>query len=71
MPAQPARAPADACAKLNAAVSAVVAKPNVDRRLRTLGYEPAAVALADAPAFLQSSLDTSGGMIRATGIAAE
>ncbi|MFL6947713.1 MAG: hypothetical protein ACJ8FU_05890, partial [Xanthobacteraceae bacterium] len=66
-----ARAPAEACAKLNAAVNAAVAKPNVDRRLRALGYEPTTVALADAPAFLGNSIDTWGRMIRATGIAAE
>jgi tripartite-type tricarboxylate transporter receptor subunit TctC len=67
----PARAPTEACAKLNAAVNAVVAKPKVDRRLRALGYEPTTVALADAPAFLRNSIDTWGRMIRATGITAE
>ena len=58
-------------AKLNAAVNAVVAKPAVDKRLRGLGYEPHTLALADAPAFLQKSIETWGRMIRATGIAEE
>jgi len=67
----PAKTPTDVCAKLNAAVNAVVAKPHVDKRLRMLGYEPAAIALADAPDFLRTSIDTWGRMIRATGIAAD
>ena len=67
----PARTPAEICARLNAAVNAVVAKPAVDQRLRALGYEPHSVALADAPAFLRNSIETWARMIRSTGIAAE
>jgi tripartite-type tricarboxylate transporter receptor subunit TctC len=67
----PAKTPTEVCAKLNAAVNAVVVKPHVDQRLRTLGYEPATIALADAPEFLRKSIDTWGRMIRATGIAAD
>jgi tripartite-type tricarboxylate transporter receptor subunit TctC len=67
----PAKTPEDICARLNAAVNAAVAKPDVDRRLRTLGYEPTTVAFADAPVFLRKSIDTWGRMIRATGTAAE
>jgi hypothetical protein len=52
-------------------VNAVVVKPHVDQRLRTLGYEPAAIALADTPDFLRNSIETWGRMIRATGIAAD
>jgi hypothetical protein len=33
----PARTPTDICAKLNATVNQIVAKPNVDKRLRALG----------------------------------
>ena len=36
----PARTPPDILARLNAAVNRIVARPNVDARLRTLGYEP-------------------------------
>jgi tripartite-type tricarboxylate transporter receptor subunit TctC len=67
----PAKTPADICAKLNAAVNAVVAKPDVDRRLRELGYEPSALALADAASLLKTSIETWGRMIQATGITAE
>jgi len=67
----PAKTPTDICARLNAAVNAVVVKPHVDQRLRTLGYEPAAVPLDAAPDFLRNSIDTWGRMIRATGIVAD
>ena len=52
-------------------MNAVVVKPHVDQRLRTLGYEPAAVPLDAAPDFLRNSIDTWGRMIRATGIVAD
>jgi tripartite-type tricarboxylate transporter receptor subunit TctC len=67
----PAKTPADICAKLNAAVNAVVAKPGIEKRLRELGYEPSAVALADTATILRSSIEKWGAMIRATGITAE
>jgi hypothetical protein len=47
------------------------APPDVDKRLRSLGYEPYVGDLADAPAFLKRQIDTWGDLIRATGIAAE
>ena len=40
----PAKTPPEICAKLNAAVNAVVAKPSVDKRLREFGYEPSTVS---------------------------
>jgi tripartite-type tricarboxylate transporter receptor subunit TctC len=67
----PAKTPPEICAKLNAAVNAVVAKPDVDKRLRELGYEPSAVALADSSALLKTSIEKWGRMIQATGITAE
>jgi tripartite-type tricarboxylate transporter receptor subunit TctC len=67
----PARTPADICAKLNAAVNRIVAKPNVDTRLRALGYEPYVGSFADAGEFLKRQIDTWGQLIRATGISAE
>jgi tripartite-type tricarboxylate transporter receptor subunit TctC len=67
----PAKTPAEICARLNAAVNQVNAKPDVDKRLRNLGYEPYVGAFADAPAFLKKQIDTWGDLIRATGIAAE
>jgi len=67
----PAGTPADICAKLNAAVNAVVAKPSVERRLRALGYEPYAGAFADADSFLKIQIENWAGMIRATGITAD
>jgi len=67
----PAATPPEICAKLHAAMTAVVARPEVDARLRALGYEPTAIAFADTPAFLRNSIDTWGRMIRATGIAAQ
>ncbi len=67
----PAKTPPEVCAKLNAAVNAVVAKPDVDRRLRDLGYEPSTLALADAATVLKTSIATWQRMIQATGITAE
>jgi len=67
----PAGTPADICAKLNAAVNAVVAKPSVERRLRALGYEPYAGVFADADSFLKIQIENWAGMIRATGITAD
>jgi tripartite-type tricarboxylate transporter receptor subunit TctC len=67
----PAKTPPEICARLNAAVNAVVVKPNVDRRLRELGYEPSAVALADTAPILSSAIEKWGRMIQATGITAE
>jgi tripartite-type tricarboxylate transporter receptor subunit TctC len=67
----PAKTPTEICAKLSAAVVAVVAKPDVNKRLRELGYEPSAVALADSETILRSSIENWGRMIQATGITAE
>jgi tripartite-type tricarboxylate transporter receptor subunit TctC len=67
----PARTPAEICAKLNDAVDRIVAKPNVDRRLRALGYEPYIGAFPEAAGFLKRQIDTWGSLIRATGIAAD
>jgi tripartite-type tricarboxylate transporter receptor subunit TctC len=67
----PAKTPTEICAKLNAAVNQVVVRPEVDKRLRQLGYEPYVGTLADAPAFLTRQIDTWGNLIRATGITAE
>jgi tripartite-type tricarboxylate transporter receptor subunit TctC len=67
----PARTPPDICIKLNAAVNRIVAKPNVDKRLRGLGYEPYVGSFADAGGFLKRQIDTWGNLIHATGIAAE
>src|SRR6202163_2168760 len=67
----PAKTPSDICAKLNAAVNAVVAKPDVDKKLRDLGYEPSSVALADTSTLLKTSIETWARMIQATGITAE
>jgi len=67
----PAKTPPDICAKLNAAINAVVAKPDVDKRLRELGYEPSTVALADTGTMLKASIEKWGRMIQATGIVAE
>jgi tripartite-type tricarboxylate transporter receptor subunit TctC len=66
----PAKTPPEICAKLNAAVTAVVARPNVDKRLRELGYEPSAVAL-DPAILLKTSIENWRRMIQATGITAE
>jgi len=67
----PAKTPPDICAKLNAAVNAVVAKPDVDKRLRELGYEPSSVAFADTATLLKTSIEKWRHMIEATGITAE
>jgi len=67
----PAKTPLEIRAKLNAAINEVAAGPDVDRRLRTLGYEPYRGSIADAPAFLKTQIDTWGALIRATGISAE
>jgi tripartite-type tricarboxylate transporter receptor subunit TctC len=67
----PARTPTDICARLNATVNQIIAKPSVDTRLRALGYEPYIGAFSDAGDFLRRQIDTWGGLIRATGISAD
>jgi tripartite-type tricarboxylate transporter receptor subunit TctC len=67
----PAKTPFDICAKINAAVNAVVAKPDVDKRLRELGYEPSSVAFADTSTLLKTSIEKWRHMIEATGLTAE
>ena len=64
----PAKVPPEIAAKLNKAINTAVMTPAVHERLRGLGYEPHAMALADAPIFLKTSVDTWRRMIRATGI---
>ena len=67
----PAKTPIEIRAKLNAALTQAIASPGVDRRLRTLGYEPYRGSFAEAPAYLKKQIDTWGDLIRATGIATE
>ena len=67
----PAKTPPEICAKLNAAVNAVVAEPEIDRRLRETGYEPSVMPLAGAAAVLKTSIEKWGRMLEATGITAE
>ena len=67
----PAQTPPEICAKLNAAVNAVVARPDIQQRLRELGYEPSSLALVDAATVLKTSIETWGRMIQATGITSE
>ena len=65
----PAATPDDICAKLNSAVNAAVGKPAINARLRSLGYEPHAMPLADSGPFLTNSIETWRKMILATGMA--
>jgi tripartite-type tricarboxylate transporter receptor subunit TctC len=67
----PAKTPDEVCAKLNGAINALLEKPSFNARLRSLGYEPNTLVLADSQAFLKSSIDTWRRMILATGLAAE
>jgi len=67
----PAKTPPEIGEKLNASVNAVIADPNVEQRLRTLGYEPYRGSFADASGFLRKQIDTWGNLIRATGITFE
>ena len=67
----PAKLPPEIGEKLNASVNAVIADPNVEQRLRTLGYEPYRGSFADASGFLRRQIDTWGNLIRATGITFE
>jgi tripartite-type tricarboxylate transporter receptor subunit TctC len=67
----PAKMPAEIGIKLNAAVNRIIAKPAVDQRLRSLGYEPHTGSFADASDFLKRQIDTWGQLIRATGITAD
>ena len=67
----PAKTPIEIREKLNAAINQVIALPNVEQRLRALGYEPYRGRLADAPAYLKRQIDTWGDLIRATGISTE
>jgi tripartite-type tricarboxylate transporter receptor subunit TctC len=67
----PAKVPSDIALKLNAAINAAVKSPNGEQRLRTLGYEPFAIPLAEAPAFFKNSVDAWARMIREAGISPE
>lgn len=67
----PAKVPPEIALKVNAAVNAVVATSAVEQRMRTLGYEPFALALAEAPAFLKESIDAWAHMMREAGITGE
>lgn len=67
----PAKTPPEICAKLNAAVNAVVVEPQIDKRLRETGYEPSIMPLAGAEAVLKTSIEKWGHMLKATGISAE
>jgi tripartite-type tricarboxylate transporter receptor subunit TctC len=67
----PAKTPDDISAKINAAVNAAVGKPAVNARLRTLGYGPNQMPLAETGPFLKNSIESWGKMIRATGISVE
>ncbi len=67
----PAKIPTEIALKVNTAVNAVVATPGVTERLRTLGYEPYSLPLADAPAFLKESIDAWAQMMREAGITGE
>src|SRR5262249_61165873 len=63
----PAKLPPEVGEKLNASVNAVIADPNVEQRLRTLGYEPYRGSFADASGFLRKQIDTWGNRTPATG----
>jgi tripartite-type tricarboxylate transporter receptor subunit TctC len=67
----PARTPREIARKLNGDINAVVSKPGVNERLRSLGYEPHTIGLAETTAFLKNSIDTWARMIRATGLSEE
>jgi tripartite-type tricarboxylate transporter receptor subunit TctC len=67
----PAKIPPEIALKLNTSVNTVVATPGVTERLRTLGYEPYSLPLAEAPAFLKDSIDAWAQMMREAGITGE
>jgi tripartite-type tricarboxylate transporter receptor subunit TctC len=67
----PAKIPPEIALKLNSSVNTVVATPGVTERLRTLGYEPYSLPLAEAPAFLKDSIDAWAQMMREAGITGE
>ena len=64
----PGKTADDVCAKLNAAVHAAVLKPAINARLKTLGYEPHAMPLAETGPFLTGSIETWRKVILATGM---
>ena len=63
----PAKTPDDVCAKLNAAINAVVDSPALNTRLRALGYEPSTMPLAETQPYLNDSIAVWRKMILATG----
>jgi tripartite-type tricarboxylate transporter receptor subunit TctC len=67
----PAKTPPEIALKLNAALNAVVATPAVEKRMRTLGYEPFSLPLAETPVFFKESIDAWARMIREAGITPE
>jgi tripartite-type tricarboxylate transporter receptor subunit TctC len=64
----PSKTPDAFCDILNRAVNAAVGKPAIDARLRTLGYDPNVMPLANAGPFLANSIETWRKMILATGM---
>ncbi|MDB5370750.1 MAG: tripartite tricarboxylate transporter substrate binding protein [Roseomonas sp.] len=61
----PARTPKPVLDRLNAAVQEVWAQPEVQKRLRDLGAEPAAGPAADLASFVASETEKWGGVVRA------
>ncbi len=53
---------------MNAAINSAVARPAVNSRLRTMGYEPHQMPLAETGPFLTGSIETWRKMILATGM---
>ena len=54
--------------RMNAAINSAVARPAVNSRLRTMGYEPHQMPLAETGPFLTGSIETWRKMILATGM---
>lgn len=66
-----ANVPAARLDYLNQQVQKALKAPEVQQRLRELGYEPAPMSLADSRAFMTSQLDRFGAVVKRAGIKAE
>ena len=67
----PARTPGDIIALLNHEIAAAVALPDVQDRLITLGFEPAAATPEEVAQLIKTDMARWGEVIRAAGIKAE
>ena len=67
----PAKAPEVVFAKLNAAINEIMKEPEVQQKIRTIGFEPLLKTQAEAADYFKSEVATWGKMTRAIGFSSD